>query len=285
MLTNEERLLIGLKFLERFKLSSPNRKGRTDDSKFLLSNSEVSEEYQKSDQPPSIQTIIDQTGPFHPGSLILGACEDGLPFILDLTNPAPGALLITGDEQSGKTKLLHSILQSAVMLNSPSQVSFSLIATNPDEYSDLSNTPNCQEMIPPLDRAVDELLNSLGSAVEQRRYGTVRGPSLILAIDDLASFLQYTGEDGKQLLHTILKHGPRSRIWTFATLKASDASLIDERLVFAFRTRLTGSIQSPELAAYMANDPQSGAESLISGSQFCVPFGDDWIRFWICKES
>lgn len=292
MLTPEERLMIGLKFLERFKPNMQNRRGQhairpgshADDSKLNIPEWGGRGETQD-DHPPSIQTVIDQTGPFSPGSLILGSCEDGLPFILDLTNPAAGALLISGDEGSGKTKLLHAILKSAAALNSPAQVSFSLVVGSSEEYADLSQSPNCQETLSPKDRAVDDLIRALEAAVEQRRYGNARGPSLILAIDDLASFLQYTSDEGTSLLHTILKHGPRSRIWTLATLRSSDADQIDERLVFGFRTRLVGKIMDPVLAAYLANNPASGAEDLIGGSQFCVPFGDDWIRFWVCSES
>ena len=293
MLTPEERLMIGLKFLERFKPDLQSRRTQharrsgvhADDSKINVPALGSQEADSQDDQPPSIQTVIDQTGPFSPGSLILGSCEDGLPFILDLTNPAPGALLISGDEGSGKTQLLHSILKSAVVLNSPAQVSFSLVVGNPEEYADLSQSPNCQEMLTPGDRAVEDQIRALQAAVEQRRYGNVRGPSLILAIDDLASFMQNCGDEGTSMLHTILKHGPRSRIWTLATLSSTDAEQIDERLVFAFRTRLVGKVLDPMLAAYLANDTASDAENLIRGSQFCVPFGDDWIRFWVCSES
>ena len=285
MLTNEERLMIGLKFLERFKLNPHNLRVHGNDSAVKTSDSDEAENHNPIQQPNSIQTIIDQTGPFQPGSLILGSCEDGLPFILDLTNPAPGALLIAGDELCGKTRLLHAILQSAVLLNQPAQASFSIITNKPDEYMDLSQAPNCRELLNPQDKAVDDLLGALSTAVEQRRYGSVRGPSLILAIDDLASFMQYKAEEGDRHLYPILKHGPRSRIWTLATLKASDANWVDERLIFAFKTRLAGKMQSAELATYLANDPDSGAEALISGSQFCAPFGDDWVRFDICNET
>jgi len=293
MLTPEERLMIGLKFLERFKPNLQNRRGQhalkpglqADDSKLNTPEPWISERRPQDDHPPSIQRIIDQTGPFSPGSLILGSCEDGLPFILDLTNPAPGALLISGDNGCGKTRLLHSILRSAEALNSPAQVSFSLVVSDPDEYADLSQSPNCQEMLDLKDRSVDDLILALVTAVEQRRYGNARGPSLILAIDDLASFLHYSSDEGAHMLYTILKHGPRSRIWTFATLRSTDANQIDERLIFAFRTRLVGQILESDLATYLANDPESGAGNLDSGSQFCVPFGVDWIRFWICSET
>ena len=293
MLTPEERLMIGLKFLERFKPNLQYRRQQhplkpdpqADDSKLIAQEALIQEGETQDDRPPSIQRIIDQTGPFSPGSLILGSCEDGLPFILDLANPAPGALLISGDNDSGKTRLLHSILRSAETLNSPAQVSFSLLVGDPDEYTDLSQSPNCQEMLDLKDRSVDDLILALDAAVEQRRYGNARGPSLILAIDDLASFLHYSSDESAHMLHTILKHGPRSRIWTFATLRSADANQIDERLIFAFRTRLVGQILDSGLATYLANDPESGAGNLVSGSQFCVPFGEDWIRFWICSET
>jgi hypothetical protein len=58
--------------------------------------------------------------------------------------------------------------------------------------------------------------------------------------------------------------------------------MISEDMLAAFQTRLIGHISSTELAAYLASDLNSGAETLQSGQEFCVPFGEERIQFWVC---
>ncbi len=181
--------------------------------------------------------------------------------------------------------MLRAILASAAALNGPEQVLISLFTHSPGAFSDLSKVPNCQEILGPGEEAaVPALVHSLADSVEQRRRGSVRGPALILAIDDLASFNSELDDDGISQFHSILVHGPRTRIWTLATLASEDAGSVDERLLSAFRTRLIGKINDPRLAEYLANDAASGAGELSGGYQFCVPFGEEWIRFWVCSE-
>ncbi len=71
------------------------------------------------DWPPTLAGLLESLPEPPPYAALLGACEDGLPFLFDLTNPAPGAVLVTGDAAGGKTRLLHSILHSACRMNTP----------------------------------------------------------------------------------------------------------------------------------------------------------------------
>jgi hypothetical protein len=298
MLSPDERLMIGLKALERLKpklsaqrLRRPKHNpldlpGRPDGDAVNEMPAEDLETGSISlDALPDLKTMLALAGPLPPYSLILGTCEDGLPFLLDLANPAPGALLVAADAGAGKTRLLRAILASATALNGPEEVLISLFTRNPEAFSEFSKAPNCQEILGPGEEAaVPVLIRSLADSVEQRRRSSLRGPALILAIDDLASFNHELDDEATAQFHSILVHGPRTRVWTLASLASEDAGQVDERLLAAFRTRLIGKISDPNLAQFLANDATSKADELAGGYQFCVPFGEEWIRFWVCNE-
>jgi len=234
---------------------------------------------------PALETVLEQAGPLSPNTVILGACEDGLPFLLDLTNPAPGALLVTGDTGSGKSRLLRAILASAAAINPASQVELNILAQNITEFKAVSETANCQEIMACDDPAASDVIRDLAEVVDQRRHGSQSGPAMLLAIDGLTSLVDELNEPTFERLLSIIRHGPRTRVWTIATLSSTQAERVEEPLLGAFRTRLIGKIASARLAELLTGNPDSGAQELSSGYQFCVPFGDEWIRFWVCEEA
>jgi hypothetical protein len=83
-------------------------------------------------------------------------------------------------------------------------------------------------------------------------------------------------------LFKLIRHGPRSRIWTFATLQTNKFSSVHYRVIEAFKSQVIGKISSVRLASSVTGDDHSPALELISGTQFCIPMGDDWIKFWVC---
>ncbi len=115
MLSPDERLMIGLKVLERLKprlsnqrlrrsqKNAPGLPGQLDGGPDGGSPSEEDETGAINPEAlPDLQAMLLLAGPLPPYSLILGACDDGLPFLLDLANPAPGALMIAADAGAGK---------------------------------------------------------------------------------------------------------------------------------------------------------------------------------------
>ncbi len=231
---------------------------------------------------PSLQEVISQVAPVTPGILILGACEDGLPFLLDLTNPAPGSLLIAGDAGCGKTRLVKAILSSIVLLHKPDQVLFSIVARQPEEYGGLSLANNCQRLLAADDTAVREPHNNLSNLLETRRHGKPYGPMLVLVLDDLASCVEQMGEAELTQLYKLIRHGPRARIWVIATAASDTLALINEQLLTSLRTRFLGAIHSPEVRTYLSNDTSAPIIALNKTSLFSAVVGNEWIRFWIC---
>jgi hypothetical protein len=233
--------------------------------------------------PPTLAELLEGLSEPPPYTALLGACEDGLPFLFDLTNPAPGAILVTGDAAGGKTRLLHSILQSACRLNSPEQLTFHVIAGQPDEYLEVGEMDHCQAILPVEEQAVAELIAELVETVETRKRKHPQDPAMILMIDDLAALLSFLDEQTYARLYWLIRHGPLYQVWTLATLSAGQVEQLDTRFLSAFRTRLFGYMHNERLAQRLAGDDSITTRALEKGRQFYVPYGGEWLPFWICK--
>lgn len=287
MLTLSEQWLVGLKTLERLRPSlrsrhtrrRPDNPGAPD-----AAGSGISGEgpYRATLSTLSLQAVLERARPFSPGAVVLGMCEDGLPFLLDLTNPAPGAILIGGDPGVGKSRLLRSILASAALANPIERVVFTVLAQNPDEFLDLAQFAHCQEVLAASDPAAEGVVWDLAETVEARRRGRHAGPAMILAIDNLAAYLQFSAEEISRQLLKIIRHGPRYQVWTFAALPSQDFACLDDHFLVSFRTHLVGKIESPDLLLAFSGDARPGVPDLDDRDQFSTFFGDSWIRFWSC---
>ena len=225
----------------------------------------------------TIQGLLERLGPIPPCSALLGLCEDGLPFLFDLNDPSAGSILVIGDENSGKRRLLHTILISASMLNSPERVMFSVITANPGHYERLGNISNCHGILSAYDCLASEWIVELAEVTEERRYGRNRGNIELLAIDDLAALIQNNDYEVNAYLKWLVQHGPRSAVWPMATILPAQAWRIHGDLQEAFGTVLTGWTSSSQLP------PASQAQHAPLGDpeEFIARLGEEWVRFWI----
>jgi hypothetical protein len=282
-----ERINSGLKALERLKPAlhidrpshrSANRSYRAHSpAQVKLTSSEGP------GTPLSLEELLEQTGPFPPETIVLGSCEDGLPFTLDLNNPVPGALLYSSDLTHDNSTWLHAALISALRLNPSRNLQLWVVAPSAEAYQDVIHYPHLRHLAAPEELVTSALIQEVAELVEQRRHGDPHGPACILAVDDLASLLHNIDEELFRSLNILLRHGPRMRIWPIVTLNASHAYQVDERLLSAFRTRLIGRTDDYDAGAYLAQDDRLDASRIEGEGQFYAPFGDEWIRVWTCK--
>jgi hypothetical protein len=231
--------------------------------------------------PPKLGDLLQRSRDLPPYSTLLGVGEDGLAFHVDLTNPATGAVLACGDAHADLTGLIRSILASAIALNTPDQVSVSVVARNVEAFMDFTETDHIQEIFPADDTIVGEFLIELAEIVEARRSGKKPEPAILLFIDDLAECVEFLGEQAYARLYWLIRHGPRHQVWTFASLPAERGRMVGERFLSAFRTRLIGHIRDQRLAAELSQDPGMRSHSLQPAELF-LPYGSEWFRFWIC---
>ena len=300
MITTDDLLTTRLKVVERLKTNFPwlgrpvkslgvksLTNNRTDELKGVaVENSQpAQEQIPSTDSQPDgehlegfeYRKLIEQQPAY---TVLLGICDDGLALTLDLTNPAPGAILVAGDRQAGKTRLLKSILASAAAINDPTQVSFQIITPNIHEFTDLAEFEHCRGLSASRDPQAARLIEALYNESEQRRQNP-GGQVIILVIEELQSLVQSL--DGNMLpkLLRLIKHGPRLGIWTFASLPSWEVEQTEPNLLEAFRTHLLGYLSDAVMAAYLARDDACPAEQLKKGYQFCASVAGEWLSFGI----
>lgn len=293
MTTQEKRVLMGKRTLERLRLDWKSwRMPKTD---FLR---EAVAGFRRAaptddlppvsaalalDWPPSLDELLAQTS-LPPMTVLLGVCEDGLPFTLDLNNPAPGATLVIGDAGSGKTHLLRQALISAARLSPAYQVAFYLVAERLDEYQELSESDHCQAALTPHDPALPKLIAELARAAEERRHTPSSGTTFLLVIDDLAACVAALDEESFTRLYWLARHGARSQVWTLAALPANRIAAVGLRFLSAFRTRLLGFCRERQVITELIGREDLPLSRLAKGREFCTPYGEEILRLWICNS-
>lgn len=233
-------------------------------------------------QAPTVYSLLDSIQPLPAYSAVFGTCDDGVPFLMDLRDPSPGAILIIGDPGSGKSRLLRTILTSTSLVNTPDKVSYCLITSNDRNFYAVTEKDHCLAAASPYDREASELIVELSALTEQRRNGRHNGPAVILAIDDLAVV---TGErldyDGFVHLKWLLEEGPKSHIWPIVSLNVHQLKTVDKRLLSAFGSLFFSSMQSPRLLDEFTGGYSPSGCSLYPGYQFEFMYAGDWIRFML----
>ena len=224
---------------------------------------------------PSLEEMLDRIGPLPKKSLFFGQAEDALPVLLDLSNPRPGSILVTGDRGAGKTRLLQVIARFAISTHLSQEIQYGVITSRPREWKDLANTPHCVGIFPMEAKSTVEFLHALAlwTCMEktQRQY-------VLLMIDGLDAL---TGLNPSicQEIHTLLAQGPANQTWPIATINPSRAGFAGDWLQH-FHTRVFGSTGSGH-AWEDAGDGPAELESLSKGMEFSVKKSPGWIKFRI----
>jgi hypothetical protein len=231
--------------------------------------------------PPNLQGIIEDIGPLAPYSIVIGGCDDRSHLFMDLNDPAPGSLLIIGDDRSGRSRLLTSILYSSAVLNSPRRVRYALLAPDLTGLDYLIQRPHCYKAQTTGTSEAIDMIYELAEIADYRRNNQITGSVIILALDDLACLLTTMDDEMVEQLRWLITVGPGVQIWTIATLNSEDVALIDPAFLNQFGTRLIGSVGKAEIVDYLCGADDPKPEVVIAGAQFTVLFNEDWVKFWI----
>lgn len=225
---------------------------------------------------PSLRSVIADISPLPHEAIILGLAEDGLPVLLNLYDPIPGPILIGGDQASGKTALLQTIAQGAELLHAPAEVQYGIITPYPDEWNSFHSNQNSTGIYATQDSTTQDLLHALVNWAHNNKGDK---QSVLLLIDDLESFIKLN-QRAEQDLRWLLLRGPSRRVWPIITINSSRVQNIKGWLG-SFRTRLFGCTQDSNDAQLLTGNSKSTLNQLISGSQFTMREGNNWLNFWV----
>lgn len=232
----------------------------------------------------SLSEIIQGMGVLPSLTAVLGTALDGLPLLLELKNPRPGALLITGDPLSGKTALLKSIFTSLVTNGLPSEVQFSLISAKPAQWQKeiIAYRPFIRGHASNYELQAVELIYDLCNLVESRQSGELPGGAQLLLFDGLET-LPYMDQAVVENFLWLLEYGPKQSVWPIATLNRA-AALAHERLRCAFHTHLIGAIHNLEDGWRIAASNRLNTTQLQDGHEFAVRMGGGWLKFTLPNQ-
>ncbi len=225
---------------------------------------------------PTLRDVLTDAGSLPREALFLGIADDGLPVLLNLYDPIPGPILVSGDQASGKTAFLQMVARGVELLHMPEDVQYGVITPYPHEWNRFLENKSNSGIYPVQDESTRDLLYSLVTWAHNNKG---EKHSVVIMIDNLEEIIKLDDET-IQNLRWLLLRGPTRRVWPIVTLNSSNAINANEWLGF-FRTRLFGRTQDTQEASYLTRVPDFPLDDLIAGSQFTMRERDHWLNFWL----
>ncbi|MGA7194249.1 MAG: hypothetical protein WBW94_11525 [Anaerolineales bacterium] len=226
---------------------------------------------------PSLNSVLTEFAPLPRAALFLGLATDGLPILLNLLDPLPGPIMITGDEGSGKTNFLKIITGALDRVQTSNEASYTVITDDPAEWKDFQQSNNCENIFSAHESKIPAYLHSIVEWAHSNKGGQqIR----LLMIDQLNSLLEIP--EAQQDLSWLLLRGPSRRVWPIVTINSSIAVSNDFRpWLDSFRTRLFGFIHDDRETQLLTGSSSISFTHLMAGFQFVMREGYDWLPFWI----
>lgn len=240
----------------------------------------ISPKVRKSADTVTIGKLLSKLAPVPSQSILLGECNDGLPFLLQLRDPAMGAILIGGDTGCGKTHQLQVMVDSALRLNPPHDLQVSILTHKPDEWRSFWGKKRQEKYLTQLkawyDPSAEDLIEGLLCLAEDRREGKQQGASVLFILDDF-NFVEDLSYAAQVKLHWLLMYGAQSGIWVAAGIKAIYAKKF-RYWIDNFRTRIIGETNASDEAEILANRAVH-AEANQKQGFFKIWTGSDWFTY------
>lgn len=212
---------------------------------------------------------------------VLGICDDGLPVLLDFTDPMPGSVLVAGTHLPGSRQLLQLALSSTLRRTVSHDLDILVVSQDPSAWQAVNKYTGRHhlEILPIYDRISGAAILHLSRMLEQRMNGRSRGETILLFIEDVHSVDQLD-LDVQVNLQWLIDQGPQYGIWSLAGMSAKGVEKIDS-FVASFRTRILGHVDEPGLSARLANVRSIDTTYFHPSQQFCVRVKQNWMNFWL----
>ncbi len=220
--------------------------------------------------------FLAEISPLPRGALFLGMALDGLPVLLNLHDPHPGPMLITGERGAGKTTLLQYVARSVIQTHQEMDVQFGVITNQVEEWNELQKTKHLVGIFDVNQSGAQELISSLASWAHSNKSAQ---QSVLLLIDDLESIARLDFE-ALQNFRWLLLRGPARRVWPVITMSAERYGQV-LAWIEIFRTRIFGRIANTRLAEALGGDKTSALEELEARQEFSLRENGNWLRFTI----
>ena len=224
---------------------------------------------------PALSIVLASMASVPAEALFLGIASDGLPVLLNLEDPHPGPMLVTGDPGSGKTTFLRTVAQALTQTHEARLVQYGVITNYSDEWANLVGAPHCNGVFAVGNYDASQYINSLAAWAHSNRNSK---QCIVMLVDDLES-VALLDPQSVQNFRWLLLRGPARRVWPIVTLSAPRSEQVSAWLQ-SFRTRIFGRVANPRVAEVLGADKAS-LDQLEAGIQFTLPEKEKWLRFWL----
>ena len=229
-----------------------------------------------------LKELLAQNRNLPPQTVILGICEDGLPLALDLSDPAPGALLALGDMREEQMGLLRTAVASLSLRNNPRAAQFMVFSHQPDSWQAWVSQNGFDRHCIAIENAQEDALRDrilqLADWTEQRRLGQRSGPPVVLVVDTL-TFLPRLAYDIRLNFDWLVKEGPQAQIWTIAAISTDLAASLGSRMLRSFQSRIIGCAKDPGFYIRLVGLDEAQARCFDQPGIFAVQIGEGWLKF------
>lgn len=225
------------------------------------------------DGPARLDEILNELGTLPPDALLLGMADDGLPVLLNLHDPLPGPLLITGEEGKKQTDFLKFIVRVIEKTHDPSAVQFGVISPTLEDWTGYEESASCAGIVPINDDKASDFVLSLNAWAHSNKTRQV----VVFLVDGL-EYVKDWDQNSSDTLRWLLMRGSSRRVWPIVTLNESNMEQVSH-FMDHFRTRIYSQIP-PEIGRYTI--PLETTDSPETCSLF-IKEGSRWLRFWFPK--
>ena len=232
---------------------------------------------------PTLEEVLDELHPLPAYSVMLGLCEDGLPLILDLTDPSSGSFLIAGDHSSTNFNLLYSLFTSAYLVNTPQEVNLHLISPQVEELLEFHKQPAFKIGFDPSRPECEMVVEEMVNLVHERQGTLELQPIHILAVDGLDQLLQSLSPEAKYWFNWLLGNGPEVGLWVIATIESEKTNRLPPGVLDGFPSRILGFIQSQQRARSLSGLSRNRLDDLIPDEQFYVRSVSGSHKIWMVQ--
>jgi hypothetical protein len=239
---------------------------------------ELSQELEESNPEPAagfprLEEMLNGLGALPPGALLLGMADDGLPVLLNLHDPIPGPLLVTGEGGNNRTEFLKFLVQVIEATHDPNAVQFGILSPAPQDWGGYEGSASCAGIVPIYTEKGRDFILSLNAWAHSNKTRQV----VVLLVDGL-EYVRDWDQNSSDTLRWLLMRGPARRVWPIVTAGESGAEQVPY-LMEQFRTRIHSQI--PQEAGRRIF-PLESADSPETCSLF-MKEGSQWLRFWFPK--
>ncbi|HSL28880.1 MAG TPA: hypothetical protein VK900_06730 [Anaerolineales bacterium] len=224
---------------------------------------------------PALRDVLAKIGSIPAEALFLGMASDGLPVLLNLHDPHPGPMLVTGDPGSGKTIFLQTITHALTQTHDARLLQYGVITNYPDEWTSLTATPHRNGIFVVGNNDASEYINSLAAWAHSNKNSK---QCILMLVDDMES-VALLDPPSVHNFRWLLLRGPARRVWPIVTLSAPRYGQVLAWLQ-NYRTRIFGRVANPRVAQALGAEKVS-LEQLEAGIQFSLPEREKWLRFWL----